>query len=403
MLRRLGLQVDLAGSGSQALAAAHAAETGGSPYDVVLIDWLMPHMDGLETARRLLAQAQGEPPKCILVSVSADARMREQALALGISCLLKKPVSYSTLNDHLMSLLAEPDAATRPGSEHAQAEQGLREAHGGATVLVAEDNPVNQDVARTLLNMAGLHADIACNGREAVEMASATAYPLILMDIQMPELDGLQAARLLRAQPAHASTPIIAMTANAHADDRAACIAAGMNDYLTKPVDAIVLYAVLRRWLSAAAPVSAAEHPGAEPRARRDGSMNGIEGLNAARGLEFLGGNEDAFRRALLTMTELYAGGLPEASAYLAQPVSPATIGPLRQALHSIGGACAALGLEPLSEGASRLGSALREAPPSGVDVGAELRAFLALLQRVLGEIRLRLGGPPGATSISDA
>jgi CheY-like chemotaxis protein/HPt (histidine-containing phosphotransfer) domain-containing protein len=236
--------------------------------------------------------------------------------------------------------------------------------------------------------MAGLHADIAHNGREAVEMAMATSYPLVLMDVQMPELDGLEAARRLRAQPAYATTPIIAMTANAHADDRAACIAAGMNDHLTKPVDATVLYAVLRRWLSAADVVPGTAEAAAEAAPRKPRSLSDIEGLNAVRGLAFLGGNDAAFRRTLLTMVELYAGGLPEARAYLAQTPSPATIGPLRQALHSVGGACAALGLESLSEGASRLGGSLREGSAPDAEIEAGLRAFMALLGRVLGEIR---------------
>jgi CheY-like chemotaxis protein len=302
-----------------------------------------------------------------------------------------------------MSLLGEDRNEAAPNPEHARAENLLRDAHAGKTVLVAEDNPVNQDVALTLLGLAGLKVDIASNGLEAVEMASTTAYPLILMDVQMPVLDGLQAARQLRAQPANAATPIIAMTANAHADDRDACLAAGMNDYLTKPVDAITLYRALSRWLTApartpvaapapAAPASTATPLPAATEALATDPLAGIEGLNAALGLAFLGGNRAAFRGTLLKLANLYAGGVPEAKAYLdgARPPTEATEG-LRQALHSVGGASAAMGLEALSASASRLGAMLRDSSARSAALDDEVRSFDAMLNRVTAQIRERL------------
>jgi two-component system, sensor histidine kinase and response regulator len=130
------------------------------------------------------------------------------------------------------------------------AEAELKRLHAGATILLAEDDPINQEVARLMIEDTGLRVAVANNGREAVVMAAAGAFELILMDVQMPELDGLAACRAIRALPGYAETPILAMTANAFAEDRQNCLAAGMNDFVPKPVDPEVLYSVLLRWLS---------------------------------------------------------------------------------------------------------------------------------------------------------
>jgi PAS domain S-box-containing protein len=362
MLRQLGLRVEVAGSGADGLALAEAAELAGDPYDVVLIDWLMPHMDGISTAHRLLAQTRGDAPVCILVSASFDPRMREQALDLGITSLLQKPISFSTLHDHLIELLVERSPETRPDKLDRLSEHALRTEHEGARVLLAEDNPVNQEVALTLLQLAGLVVDVAQTGREAVVKASASRYSLILMDMQMPELDGLEAARQLRAQPANADVPIIAMTANAYAEDRAACFAAGMNDHITKPVDPPVLYDMLLRWMP--------KKPVSKPSA-----------LNTGRGLRFFADKQDLYARALRQFADLYAGGIAGAPAFLADPSQP-NAEALRRELHSIGGASATIGAEAFAQQVLQLGRLIRENPKN-----SEIAGTLTNLQFQLAEL----------------
>jgi two-component system sensor histidine kinase/response regulator len=128
-------------------------------------------------------------------------------------------------------------------------EARLRRHHSGALVLLAEDHPVNCEIAKALLEAVGLRIHIAIDGRQAVQMAATTDYDAVLMDVQMPRLDGLDATRAIRQLPGRADTPIVAMTANAYEDDRALCLDAGMNDFLAKPVEPDHLYRVLLRWL----------------------------------------------------------------------------------------------------------------------------------------------------------
>ena len=266
-------------------------------------------------------------------------------------------------------------------TEARRAEQRLRELNAALQQadaftrpdLLAEDNPVNQEVALTLLELAGLRVDLARTGHEAVAKAGATRYDLILMDVQMPGLDGLQATRQLRAQPATAGTPIVAMTANAYAEYRAACLAAGMNDHLTKPVDPPALYDVLLRWLgrSAALHASAAAPP---PSAA----------LDMRRGLAFFAGNQAVYQSALRHFAVLYADGVPSLDAWLAAPTA-AALDLLRRDLHSVGGASAVIGAQAVADMAASIGAELRQgaaAGPALARFAAELAATVVAAQQ---------------------
>jgi len=265
MLEQIGLRVDAAGSGMDALCLAETANAADDPYALALVDWQMPGLDGVETCSRLLARARLAPLRCVMATAYDQDRVRAAAREAGVGQVLAKPVSASTLHDALVSVLAIDEAAPAarggpaiaPGRRNAAPGEGapmLRAAHAGARLLVAEDNVVNQEVAVSLLEIAGLLVDVADNGRQAVEKARRNRYDLILMDMQMPELDGLGATRQLRGDPgASLGAPIIAMTANAFGEDRATCLAAGMNDHVAKPVSPEALYATLMHWLPARA------------------------------------------------------------------------------------------------------------------------------------------------------
>ena len=394
LLSQLGFRPDVARSGAEALRRARVAEEGDDPYDVVLVAGRMPGMDGAATVQELLAQTQGAWPAVIMLSDSDDDGTREAALDLGITSVLCKPLSASALQDQLIGLLAPPSDAEAPPAFDLLGEAAIREHHEGARVLVAEDNPVNQDVATSLLELAGLRVDVAGNGQEAVAMAAATDYDLVLMDIQLPGMDGLEATRRLRADPRTARVPIIAMTANAYEDDRTECLAAGMDDHLGKPVVPAVLYGVLSRWLSRL-------KPGQPPRPRQAvqsvAAFEGIDGLEPARGLAFFGGSADVYARGLRQFVDLYGNGVEAFDAWLSDP-TPSAFDLMRRELHSISGACSAVGAGAVGELAHETGRFVRSAVQ--VDAASAVELMAVRLARLVDDLRVALDLHEGVTQV---
>ncbi|WKB53453.1 CHASE domain-containing protein [Eleftheria terrae] len=252
LLRRFGLQPAAAHEAAEVPAQAQAARAAGRPYTVVVLAAELPHdEDAVALARRLLAEAGDAAMRCLLVT-----RRNVADLAPGLAGeerirVLEKPVAPATLRLHLEELLGgRPRAQAGAGSEAASLAAAERNRpFEGTRVLLAEDHPVNQLVAMEQLGSLGMAIDLAETGVEAVEQARSRRYDLILMDLHMPEMDGLKAARAIRGLPEHAATPILAMTASAFGEDRDACLAAGMNDHIPKPVETDVLVRTLGRWL----------------------------------------------------------------------------------------------------------------------------------------------------------
>ncbi|MBF0307274.1 MAG: response regulator, partial [Alphaproteobacteria bacterium] len=249
MLTSLRFQVGTASGGETAIALLKRAAAEGRPFDLVLMDWRMPGMDGIETAQRIRADQSLSPLPAILM-VTAFGRQEVMHLAqdAGLNGFLIKPVNESLLFNAITEIFGYQIAAPERGGrrrEHRRDLSGL----AGRRVLLVEDNAINRQVATEFLTDVGLDVDIAENGREGVDKVLAGDYELVLMDVQMPELDGLSATRMLRGHAAFANLPIVAMTAHAMAGDRAKSLAAGMNDHVTKPIDPDELYGTLLRWL----------------------------------------------------------------------------------------------------------------------------------------------------------
>jgi signal transduction histidine kinase/CheY-like chemotaxis protein len=251
LLQGFGAQVAEAASGEEAIAELRrVAESDEPPYDVVLMDYMMPGMDGIEAARRILGDERlAKAPIMAMVTAYGREEVMHQANSAGLSGFLVKPVSPSALLETVMGLLgrelptesaADGDAPPRPTTI-----SGLR----GARVLLAEDNEVNQELALEILGEAGLVVEVAGDGAQAIEMLKAGTYDGVLMDCQMPVMDGYAATRAIRRDPAYATLPIIAMTANAMDGDREKCLNAGMNDHVTKPIDTDQLLSTMARWI----------------------------------------------------------------------------------------------------------------------------------------------------------
>ena len=258
MLISLTLNVDTASSGKQALEDVRSADMSGKPYALVLLDWRMPEMDGLETAKRINNLTLTNPPCMLMMTAYNKEEIQSQALQAGVNDILTKPVTPSTLFDatiHAMNcrlhhdsteniaILPDITAITSPDPTETVTFLGHNR------ILLVEDNEDNQEVVLGLLAETGLQIDIAENGQIAMEKITQAAYTLVFMDMQMPVMDGLQATREIRKIPSLSSIPIIAMTANAMQKDQDICLEAGMNDFVAKPIDPEQLLQTIKRWL----------------------------------------------------------------------------------------------------------------------------------------------------------
>jgi signal transduction histidine kinase/CheY-like chemotaxis protein/HPt (histidine-containing phosphotransfer) domain-containing protein len=302
----------------------------GDPFDVVLLDYQMPEMDGLALARAIRAARGAQSPVLILLSSVGQGLTAEHEA--GFAAVLSKPLKLSHLHDRLLETVGaareETPSAPGAGSAVVAAAAPLR-------ILLAEDNEINQTVAIRLLERLGHRADVASNGREVLARLEHAIYDVVLMDVQMPEMDGLEASRAICARwPAGRRPRIVAMTAEAMHGDREKCLAAGMDDYIVKPVTLDQLREALTR---CAAPGGAAAESAVERRV-----------LDQLR--EDLGGNAP-LRDIIVSFLE----ATPEALVTLRDAAARADVDAIRRTAHTLKGTSAMLGARPLAEQCAEL------------------------------------------------
>lgn len=315
-LRSFGFQADAVGSGEAALFALQL-----EPYDAVLMDWNMPRMDGIETARRIRADGEiARIPAIIMVTAYARDNIRNAAETAGIDGFLVKPVTPLLLLDGVLQALGHEATLATPSGGALPFGHAEIPAIGGTRVLVVDDNSINQQVASEILQRAGVVVELASSGAEALELLASTQFDAVLMDIQMPEMDGYQATQRIRAIERLAALPVIAMTAHAMSGYRERCLAMGMNDYITKPIEPGTLFTTLAKWVPARTGAAAlAVVPALPAMAEELAPLPHLPGIDVRTALARLGGKRELLQRLLTMFAQEFAGAMEQLQAAVAR------------------------------------------------------------------------------------
>jgi signal transduction histidine kinase/DNA-binding response OmpR family regulator/HPt (histidine-containing phosphotransfer) domain-containing protein len=369
-------------------------EGAGEPFGLVVVDWMLPGMNGLDAAARIRQRPETQSLPVVLISAYAGKEEEARCAELGVNVFLPKPITASSFFDAIME--AE-GAAGRAKRRHDVAP--LAREYQGVKALLAEDNEANQMVAVELLSILGIELDIANNGREAVEMtrANPAGYVCVLMDMQMPEMDGLEATRAIRADQAFRDLPIIAMTANAMKRDLDACLAAGMNDYVTKPIDRATLAATLRKWMPASARVApdggqptagSAQSLTRDPLSAAAGQLPAegvaLEGINVSGALARLGIGFQALQRMLIR----FADGQSKTVTDLRAAVDGGDADAAARHAHALAGAAGNLGADTLREAAKALETAARAGTGGLAGLAHRVEELAAIVFRSIDTLR---------------
>ncbi|MSS72785.1 MAG: response regulator [Candidatus Latescibacteria bacterium] len=362
MLHSMSFRVEDVDTGEKALSAVSEADTLGDPFDIVFLDWRLPGIDGIETARRVAAQSLKRQPHRIMVTAYGREEVFREAENAGIEIVLVNPVNPSILFDAavraLGGTLAEDgeSISARGGGTTAGDLESIR----GARILLIEDNDLNQQVAMELLTESGLVPELAENGEVALRMVREKPYDAVLMDMQMPVMDGVTATQEIRKDGRFAKLPILAMTANAMAGDRDRCLEAGMNDHVAKPIDPDVLFATLLRWIpSRKGPASpkvppAAPSPGA---AASDDPLTAIPGLDVQSGMKRVLNKRPSYENLL----RKFIAGQADAPARIRQALGEGTSSDAERHAHTLKGVAGTIGATGLQEMAAAVESSIKK------------------------------------------
>jgi signal transduction histidine kinase/CheY-like chemotaxis protein len=359
-LRVLALRADSVSSGEDAVREIAAADSS-DPYHLVLMDWHMPGMDGLQASRSIKRSDRLQNvPKIVMVTAFGREDIRTQAEEIGIEGYLLKPVNQSLLYDTLVDLFGVAGAEDYRSRE--RKDVGTVHDATGIRVLLVEDNQMNQQVATELLESAGAIVTIANHGGEAVRILTARdqapAFDVVFMDLQMPEMDGFTATKLLRKDSRLQKFPIIAMTAHALVEERQRCLDAGMNDHVSKPIDPDNLFATLMRWVKPR-PKQAFEPqvPPIPPKTPNEVVIPEISGVNIADGLKRVAGNRRLYRDLL----GQFAAKEGNAAAQISNALESGDLKLAERIAHTVKGVAGNIGITEVQSVAQKMEKALRE------------------------------------------
>jgi len=380
-------------------AYAHLREADrDKPYDLVLMDWKMPEIDGIEATRHILHGLKlAHPPRVIMVSGHGRDALTEFVDREGLAGYLAKPVRPSALFDAIMQAFGQQQAQESTSPLQLSIAPKVRGAH----VLVAEDNEINQQVARELLEKLGLRVTIVANGREAVQAVEQQAFDAVFMDLQMPIMGGLEATRAIRRHDHLQQLPIIAMTANAMAGDREACLAAGMNDHVAKPIELKELVETLNRWVVAAEPAAPVRQPEATATADAEAPLPTLDGIDTQQGLRHVAGNRALYRRIL----RKFVHSQRDAVARIRQSVAEGRREEAIRLAHTLKGVAGNIGAAGLQAQALALETMLKRGEMDAFDAHCETlaRALAGIVHAIESGLSADAHGSDGVQDTQDA
>jgi polar amino acid transport system substrate-binding protein len=360
MLAGFGLRVHQASDGETALALLKQAEKS-DPFNLVIMDWKMPGMDGIETTRALQADKQlTNVPTVIMATAYGREEAAEEAKDADISGFLSKPVTHSMLLNAILQATGHDSLIERRvDSRKGEVDAALAKLRG-ARVLLVEDNEINQELALDLLTSHGLRVEVANNGKEALAWLEKEPFDGVLMDCQMPVMDGYTATRTLRQQERFKNLPVLAMTANAMASDRDKALDAGMNDYIAKPINIENMFSTMAKWITPAVVATEPIHigtGGSTTGSSTTGTIPELPGINTVAGLTVCQGNHRLYRKLLIKFIESEVDFVDRFYQALASEDREA---PTRCA-HSLKGVAGNIGATAVQNAAAALETACKE------------------------------------------
>ena len=415
MLESFSFRVTLVASGEEGLQEIEKS-IGEEPYDIVVMDWKLTGMDGIEAAKRIKQNRKlTRAPVIVLVSAYGREEIMWRANAAGLDGFLIKPISPSVMFDTIMHALStDPSKLSLSIGQQKQAKDTLKGLEG-ARVLIVEDNEINQQVAMEILADAGIVVTLAVNGQEAVNMLDTDHFDAVLMDVQMPVMDGYTATRIIRRDPRFRNLPIIAMTAHAMTGDQEKSVATGMNDHINKPIDPPQLFATLSRWISAASDSARADmtmtvtgkdviKSEAEPAPTPSGEPpfpDSLQGFDLSEGLNRLRDNRVLYRKLLTDFSTRYM----QTAGDIRQALNAGDYGRVHRVTHDIKGLAGNLAAHELHVAATQLDNLVKHAdkknPPPQNDVDAAFVNFESKMNQALQSVKTMLSHGPAPVSAS--
>ena len=386
-LENLAQKVDAVSSGPEAIAAIKERD-GDTPYDAVFMDWKMPGMDGLQAVRIIKNDASlSKQPAFIIVTAFGREEVREEAENLHVDGFLVKPVTKSMLVDSLVNVFAPSSLEAGTISTEAK-DEGAR--LKGLRVLLTEDNEINQQIAIELLEGVGARVEVANHGREAIEKLLQVSFPppydIVLMDLQMPEMDGYQATAKIRSDTRFSNLPIIAMTAHATIEERQRCLGAGMNDHISKPIDPNLLFDTLSRYYKPPErneATSTGEQKQAPAQKVTEVEIPVVEGLDTKDGLSRVAGNKKLYLKLLRQFAD-QQGCAPE---QIAEALAKGDLAVAERLAHTVKGVAGSLGVPEVQQVGATLEKAIASKAPSN-ELTLALEDFGSILDRFVNRLR---------------